>query len=309
MITPKEKRYQLFDAKHNCYIRCCDRLIVVYNKGYINCDLIKTLSDSSEIKKIEIYLDSVEKFNKLCDGMCIRFYKDKPVNIIFKHINMENKTDELEGLKYDDDKTVLKTKGITDNVKISYKKIKDYCVTKRQVELSDTERLSIDPWLVNIGNTTFDKFVSKMDEDSKRYALFLRLITKTVYTQLKHKYKNLDEMNETEKMKVVSEYVDSIIDICDKDDLSSDPVSTYIRKKGDTYGRSKLIQLLSNNRYLKVKSYCVKGSHDHYWNEFIDENGQVVELDLSDLLMPISSIKNSTKLILQHSPQIYDKIS
>lgn len=309
-MTSQSKKYQIFDSKHNCYISCCDRLVVVvYNKGYIDSNLFNMLADKNNIKSIDIYLDSVEKFNKLCNGMCVKMYKRKPVNIIFKHINMENDIGELHGLKYDEEKSELITKVLPENVKISYKKVKDCCTDKRHVELEDTERLSIDPWLVNVGNTTFEKFTSKMDEESRNYALYLRNIVKSVYTTLKHKYPNIDEMNATEKMKVVSDYVNNAITISDKDELSSDPVSTYIQKKGDTYGRSRLIQLLSNNKYLKVQSYCVKGSYNHYWNEYIDENGNIIELDLSDSEMPITSLKGLSKLVLKRSPQIYEKIS
>ena len=59
---------------------------------------------------------------------------------------------------------------------------------------------------------------------------------------------------------------------------------TFTRGKGVCTGRSKLLRAITNSRLMEVPCYLASGDHGnlgHAWNEFIDDNGEVLEYDLS----------------------------
>lgn len=76
-------------------------------------------------------------------------------------------------------------------------------------------------------------------------------------------------------------------------------------------GRSKLIKLLANNSFLKVPCYLVSGKYktiygplEHMWNEFIDDNGNILEYDSSYHLTCRTENMPNTYEIIEQEPII-----
>ena len=68
----------------------------------------------------------------------------------------------------------------------------------------------------------------------------------------------------------------------------SDYIGTLKIKKGVCAGRSELLRMLLNNKYIQVPCYCVGGMHgdlQHQWVEVFDENNNKYYYDLSYKLM------------------------
>lgn len=276
----KSKPCRVYDAYNNCYLKEDNNLSIFFSKGIINKSMFEEISCRNDIDNITIYLDSTDKFNKVCKQF--NSYTSKPLNIMFYHINAENQMDEVANLQYNDEITNLDIDRLPDNITITYKKINDYSIDKRSIDMDNTNSLCLNCWLLHLSNTMFEKFVSKLDEKSKKYVMLEKQIVKKTYTLLKRKYPNIDDMSSVDKINIVSEYIKNNIMYEDIDELSSDPISTFIRKKGNSYGRAQLLQILTNNKYLNVRCYCVKDKDENYWNEIVENDNNIFEIDLSD---------------------------
>lgn len=152
-------------------------------------------------------------------------------------------------------------------------------------------------WFLNLSDKAFlsiyDKIYQKEQADNIRME---REIAKNVYSQLLKKY-DFSKMTATEKMNIMYRWVrnnfEYDVSLIQADgnykegidiSLGSNPIKVFTRGKGVCTGRSRLLAILLNNPYMNVECYTVDGEHgtlQHEWNEFIDENGQVWEYDLS----------------------------
>lgn len=152
-------------------------------------------------------------------------------------------------------------------------------------------------WFSNLSDENFQSVYNKIYQDNQAAALRdERDIARNVYLQLSRKY-DFSKMSSTEKMDFMYEWVQNNFEYdmslvgpdgnykSDIDrSLGYDPVKVFARGKGTCTGRSRLLKILLNNPYMNVDCYTVAGnigSLPHEWNEFIDENGQVWEYDLS----------------------------
>lgn len=306
-MTPRSKSSKILDRNHNIYISGNNTLSVLMNKEYLDMGLFEHLSHKDSIQKVNIYLDSVKKLNKLCEQL--KRSRGKEINILFAHVNAENNMDEVNGLQLDHELAKFDVEKLPANVKVCYKRVLDYDMSKHDLHIKNKKSLSLDTWILNASNKNLEKFIESLDEESKRYVLLEKSIIKTIYSCLKHTYNDLDEKSSIEKAQIVSEYVNRIIKDDNEDNLSSDPVSTYIRKRGNSQGKSRLVQILLNNKYLNVDCYCAKGCYNHYWNEIIDETDHIIEIDSYDEIMPIKELEtvDKSRLILQHSIQVDEK--
>lgn len=111
----------------------------------------------------------------------------------------------------------------------------------------------------------------------------------------KKKGRTIDSYTKKELMDFAYKYVkkyyiydDSIVGpgysyTLESSELGGTAYITYMRNKGVCSGRSKLLKLITNNRFLNVPCYLVSGSlgpNGHMWNEFIDGD-HILEYDLS----------------------------
>lgn len=82
---------------------------------------------------------------------------------------------------------------------------------------------------------------------------------------------------------------------------------TFERGKGVCSGRSKLIKLLANNRMFQIPCYLVRGKHgnlEHMWNEYIDEQGNIIEYDSSFKMKCMINELPKIYIIKSHEPDV-----
>lgn len=86
---------------------------------------------------------------------------------------------------------------------------------------------------------------------------------------------------------------------------------TYKNNKGTPEGRSKLIKLYTNNKYLNIPCYLVTGKYgkvEHIWNEFISPNGDIIEYDSSyNKVFSINDLPRAYE-IEYHEPEVIKKL-
>lgn len=154
-------------------------------------------------------------------------------------------------------------------------------------------------YFLNLSDEEFDAILSKIYSRKDVYDKLKieRDIAKRVYLELSKKH-NFSVMTSKQKMDFMFDWVRNKYEYdysqlesdgnyrMDADrSLSSDPIEVFRRGKGVCTGRSRLLKILLNNPYMNVQCYTVLGKYNdrlpHEWNEFVDENNQVWEYDLS----------------------------
>lgn len=158
---------------------------------------------------------------------------------------------------------------------------------------------SLDWWSLHATEEELEALYPKLSPNTKKRLEYLNKIAKDFYTYTKKKFPNLDYMTNLEKANLAFEYcsknitydfgstargVNGVLKPRDDCDFSSDPIETLERKKGVCTGRSRLMKLLLNNRYMKVPCFLSSGythsGEGHEWIEVFD-NWERYYYDLS----------------------------
>ena len=232
------KCIRIYDKYHNCYEYSNNCLNINCTKRIISREIIDILCKKYNIDIINIYLENLSLFNNFCN--LIKKIKSKPITIYIE------KNDEAVS-----DNIINNIEDLNDNVKIKYKRIINFSKEKRQIEIDNVNSFDIDTLLLNLPNNRFFKTISKFDKESIKYVELEKELVKRVYSLLKIKYPNIDELDNDMKRNIVYNYMNDI-QTEDTDEMSSDPLVTFIRKKGNTLGKSRLFEILLNNKYLRV---------------------------------------------------------
>ena len=275
--------------------------------------LIPELPGSKEAKcRITLRLDNT--------GLLpIQYKKISDNNIKEVHINYNGDFQHLdilmEQLKNLYDKEILLNIGhvdIDDKISLPF----HYLSTNVKINFADSpERSSnFNNYIINTYDELYKYIVPLLDDNTANRITKERQIQKEFLKDLKElialRGKYIDSYSKTELMNVIFNYIchnypyDSSITgpggiwTPESEEKGGTALATYERGKGVCTGRSKLIKLYANNRELKIPCYLVGGKYGklgHMWNEYIDENGNIIEYDASFL----------NKCRLEKLPDIY----
>lgn len=145
---------------------------------------------------------------------------------------------------------------------------------------------------LNLDDESFDKLINKLESNTKKRILLMRGIAKEFSSVLQED--NIQSIDGKVKAAFdwckrniiyATEATNSDGTLANDGSWAQDPIQTFIKKRGVCEGRAKLLKILLNNYYTKVKCYTVDGititNLEHQWNEYVRHDGVIVQMDLS----------------------------
>lgn len=174
---------------------------------------------------------------------------------------------------------------------------------KTTIDFEDSAKAGsgFNEYLMNCNEVIFNMVINRLDYETKNRIILEKkyrdIILCEIYKFLESKNKDINKMTNKQKMDfffwVINNNFDYDYSITKPDGSWNPDKSTqlggtakivYERKKGICEGRSKLLKIVTNNNEIKLPCYIVDGKFGkdgHVWNEYIDDNGTIIEYDLS----------------------------
>lgn len=174
-------------------------------------------------------------------------------------------------------------------------------------------------YLMDCNDVIFSHAVKKISVEHSKRLIAEKEIRKKflqeLYNELDRINRNIDRLSNQQKMDFFFEYIRksypydwSIVNLdgswkSESTELGGTAKVVYERGKGICEGRSKLLKLVTNNSEIKLPCYIVSGrfiNYGHAWNEFINDDGHVLEYDTS------TGLKCSWEELQRNHPNYYN---
>lgn len=160
-------------------------------------------------------------------------------------------------------------------------------------------------WAHNLNDENKHKLIRLLNEDEKELFKEEERVILSFFKKITSIYPNILEMPKKEAFNTIFEYFIKAFpyaneatkngkQIKDNCQWAQNAVETYNRGRGVCEGRANLLTLVTNNCLLRLNCTVVDGHFNtipHSWNEFIDENKEVYDYDLSTAIKECNSIK------------------
>ena len=241
---------------------------------------------SNNIRKVIIGFDSFNMFNNICKVLS---NNNLNIDIIL----------DISGIlkeKYLKKRTLLNFESLPNNIKVSYLSLPQGMESQC---LSSFNQTQFEEWALWLNEADYENVIKKLTPNSRKRIIFL----KTLVTEFYQKHQRLlMNLNSEQRANYVFEWVRRNIQYDNSAVgrdwnylnetplmrwIYADSIETYKRKKGVCTGRSRLLKVLLNNKYIKVDCFLVEGTVKgpqgdvpHEWNTCII-NGQKKYYDLS----------------------------
>lgn len=203
-------------------------------------------------------------------------------------------------------RTYIDLNNIPSNVKL-------YCFNKNHRQNEFTT------WAHNLNTDNKKKLYKILSNEDKRLFLDEERVISSFFSKIISIYPNILEMPKKEAFNTIYEYFSKEYPyayectynghlIRENSEWSIDPVETYNKGRGICEGRSNLLTLVTNNNLLRLNCTVVDGAYGstlHTWNQFIDENKQVSDYDLSTSIRDCNSIKEMKEKYNHRYDRVY----